>query len=57
MQSIDQRSMRSTELKSVRVKVQHAGKRLTWRADRYVVTGESLKRRDADHQAQAKALV
>ena len=29
VQNIGKRSMRSTELKGVRIKVQHAGKRLT----------------------------
>lgn len=43
--NIEERSMRSTELKDVRMKMQHAGKRLTWRADRYDVTSESVKQR------------
>ena len=29
VQNIDKRSLRSTELKGVRIKLQHAGKRLT----------------------------
>ena len=60
VQNIDKRSMRSADFKGVDIKIQHAGKRLRRRADRYDVTSNSVKRQqnfDANHHARTKAFV